>query len=272
MENKIVWIVYDKGRYNNKRKVFAKILQDNLISYGIKTEIVLTNEIKNRKDLPFLVIMRSAFKTYSKYFESKNIKTVNSYNVSKIFNDKWKSYLFFKENNIRCMETYLYSGEKEVQLKYPLIIKSRYGHGGTQVYMCNNFDELQKYFKIINNKTAIIQPLATKLGIDKRIFILGNEIKCAVKRVNNNSFKSNYSLGGNVVMEEISQKEKNIVNQILNNIYFDFAGIDFIYNGDKVVVNEIEDVVGCRMLYATSNIDIGKLFVDYIVRRYINEK
>ena len=40
------------------------------------------------------------------------------------------------------------------------------------------------------------------------------------------------------------------------------AGVDLMNDRGRPVVNEVEDVVGSRMLYQTSDIDIVSLFLD----------
>ena len=47
---------------------------------------------------------------------------------------------------------------------------------------------------------------------------------------------------------------------------FDFAGIDLIFHEGRPVLNEIEDVVGSRMLYAHTDLDIQELFLDHAER------
>ena len=46
--------------------------------------------------------------------------------------------------------------------------------------------------------------------------------------------------------------------------FADYVGIDFLFNNNKLVFNEIENVVGARMVYSLTNIDIGDLFIKYI--------
>ena len=46
-----------------------------------------------------------------------------------------------------------------------------------------------------------------------------------------------------------------------------FAGIDFLYHEDGPVLSEVEDVVGSRMLYQVSDIDIAGLFLDGVRER-----
>jgi len=49
---------------------------------------------------------------------------------------------------------------------------------------------------------------------------------------------------------------------------FDMVGIDFILDDNgNLVFNEIEDVVGARMLYQCSDIDIVKEYLSYISKK-----
>lgn len=63
-----------------------------------------------------------------KYFEKKNISIIISdENVIETFQDKWLTYLFFKENNIPTPETSL-------EQKYSLI-KPRFGRGSNGIFI-----------------------------------------------------------------------------------------------------------------------------------------
>ena len=65
---------------------------------------------------------------------------------------------------------------------------------------------------------------------------------------------------------ELSENERQMVNCILKKLPLDYGGIDFIFHHNKAVFNEIEDAVGARMLYATTDIDIVSLVAKYIVK------
>lgn len=273
-----VWIVYDEKRLTLRNQYFANKLRDEFISLNVDASVVLTKEIKVRNDFPDIAIMRSSYKTYSKYLEKKGVYVANSYNVSNVCNDKWKTYIFLKNNLLPCMPTTLYKGGDNIELNFPFVMKSKYGHGGSQVYLINNQKEFDFYFKKNRNKSVILQKLADKKGVDKRIYILGNKPIKAIKRVSKDDFRSNYSLGGEAIVDKITDKEMSIVNKITNEMYFDLAGIDIIYNNNEPIVNEIEDVVGCRMLYAKTGIDIAKDYVEYLMnmvrtnKKYLENK
>lgn len=86
----------------------------------------------------------------------------------------------------------------------------------------------------------------------------------AVIRKNNNDFRSNFSLGGEVKAYEPSQEMVDIAVKISKLLNATYIGVDFLVDDNNVYLNEIEDPVGARMLYKTSNIDIINLFIKEI--------
>ena len=55
--------------------------------------------------------------------------------------------------------------------------------------------------------------------------------------------------------------------KIANELKADYCGIDFLLfgNDDTLIFNEIEDVVGARMLSECSDIDYISLYVNHIL-------
>ena len=79
--------------------------------------------------------------------------------------------------------------------------------------------------------------------------MLKDQIIASILRVSNSDFRSNYSLGGTAKIYNLSHEERSIVYKIIELFDFGLVGIDFYFMG-KMVFNEIEDVVGARMLYS----------------------
>jgi glutathione synthase/RimK-type ligase-like ATP-grasp enzyme len=44
----------------------------------------------------------------------------------------------------------------------------------------------------------------------------------------------------------------------------DFIGVDFVFGDGNVYLNEIEDVVGTRMLYSLTELDPARMYMEYI--------
>ena len=58
-----------------------------------------------------------------------------------------------------------------------------------------------------------------------------------------------------------------VLNRIVEEFDFGLVGIDFIYDEGRPVFNEIEDVVGARMLYSLTDIDIADRYLEFILER-----
>ena len=194
----------------------------------------------------------------------------NSSIVTDIANDKVKTYEFLKGVvpflPVRCEGKEIYSEIEGNDFVYPYVLKSCSGHGGSQVFMVANNDERQEAINQLNGDKYLIQQCCSDLGKDVRVYILNNEIVAAVLRTSTKSFKSNYSLGGNVQLYKLNDEEKNMVEHILEKLHLDYAGIDFTFHNGKAVFNEIEDAVGARMLYQVSDIDIVNEFAQEITK------
>ena len=113
----------------------------------------------------------------------------------------------------------------------------------------------------------VLQKLTGRAHQDVRVYVIGKEIIAAVCRTATSGFKSNYSLGGSVELYTLSEKQKILVNKIIDQFDFGLVGIDFLIGDDgEFIFNEIEDVVGARMLYQCSNINLVGLYLEFIKR------
>ncbi len=152
------------------------------------------------------------------------------------------------------------------------VIKSVTGHGGQEVMLLSEFymkgkrlgeqeSDAQAFYK----DKYVIQPLMSEYTSDIRIYVVGGRIIGAVKRHVQNDFKSNYSLGGQVSLFEADEYMRKCVDNILALSDFSYIGIDFLYSEGKTpVFNEIEDVVGARMLSECGVNDYAEKYIKYI--------
>ena len=140
-------------------------------------------------------------------------------------------------------------------------MKSVDGHGGSEVFLLEAKEDAIAHQ--MPNKTYIYQPFYQNDG-DLRLYVLNKQVIGAVYRHSKNDFKSNYSLGGEVSIYQPEPEIVGIAIKVATLLNADYIGVDFIKVNNKWCVNEIEDPVGARMLYKTTNIDVVKLFVDYV--------
>jgi gamma-F420-2:alpha-L-glutamate ligase len=120
---------------------------------------------------------------------------------------------------------------------------------------------------------VVVQPFTGRRHQDLRVYVIGKEIIAAVLRTAKEGFRSNFSLGGEVRLYELSEEEKKIVELITGQFEFGLVGIDFIIGDEgELIFNEIEDVVGSRMLYQCSDINIVELYLKYILQQISKDR
>ena len=194
------------------------------------------------------------------FLENKGIRCFNNSLTNKTANDKYLTYLFLLEKGLKVIPTF--SSLEELNY-YPAIMKSVDGHGGQEVYLINSKEEAETFKK--KNKQYVYQKYYPNNG-DLRLYVLDKKVIGAVYRHNKTDFRSNFSLGGEVVNFKPDQEVVDAAIELASLLNADYIGVDFINIEGKWLINEIEDPVGARMLYKTSDIDVISLLVDHILR------
>ena len=261
-------LFYDKiGEARNKW--FIARLIESARERGCDLDLVITDGAERVKEicapLPDFAIVRTISPELTHALESLCIPVFNNYATSRVANDKWQTYLLARELGITVMPTELICDELCPTL--PRVIKTVDGHGGSEVFLAKSAEEYTETLTRLGGKRAIAQELCDEPGVDMRVYVLGDNILAPVKRTSESDFRSNFSLGGSVQLGEVTDGILDTVKKLKNALGFDFVGIDFIRHGGEWVLNEIEDVVGTRMLYSLTDIDAADAYVDYIISR-----
>ena len=234
-----------------------KRMNDNEFSLFYKEESEVLSYVESYK-VDFVIYRARDYKLL-KQLEQKGIKCFNNSLTNKTANDKYLTYELCKEQGINCLETLLDNPDK---LVYPFIMKSLDGHGGQEVFLINNEQERLEILKK-SQKHFIYQRYLSNCK-DVRAYVLNNQVVAAVERKNNSDFRSNFSLGGEVKAYQPSREMVDIAVKISKLLGATYIGVDFLVDGSNIYLNEIEDPVGARMLYKTTNIDIINLFIKEI--------
>lgn len=269
-------LVYSKIRYR-KNTWFAYHLIEVAKDYEIKLDFIFDKDIKIsniKKNNYSFIIYRSDNLKLKKSLHSLNILLINSLEISKIANNKYNTFKACKKLNIPCLDTKLLTDSyinnicNDQKNIYPKVIKEVSGHGGNEVYLIKNIKDLQTFLNSNYNfnKKYIIQKECDTPGIDIRVYVINNKIIKVVKRYSRVDFRANYSLGGNFSFSKTNKDIDNILNILFKNYNFGFVGIDFIINGGHYILNEIEDLVGCRMLYLKWDKDIADILFKEILK------
>ncbi len=266
------WLIYDKeGAERNAWFIQAFLAEAEkhgvalLLKILSKTEKAAKEELAQMQDLPNFVIVRTMNPAVQAFFEKRRIPTFNNYKTSKVANDKWETYLLCQELNVPTMYAMkLKDYEKQGGMSYPFVLKSFNGHGGTEVFLIHNKAEYERQTACIKKENYLVQEVCSNVGIDMRVYVLGGEVLQAMIRKSEKDFRSNFSLGGSATVGEINEKQRETIRKICNALQCDFVGIDFISHHGEWVLNEIEDVVGTRMLYRYTKINPIEQYFEYI--------
>lgn len=144
------------------------------------------------------------------FFDIGTFIMISSSQVIDICMNKWKTYKFFKENNILCPETWLGSNFNRERFKKPVIIKPYMGSASKNIFICNNSNELGKYENFLNDN-YIIQEFIKGYEVTVDVFAT-EEGKC-IEAVQRRRLK----VRGGEVERGVTQKDP-IIFKIINKI------------------------------------------------------
>ncbi len=257
-------VLYDEERFARNAK-FAEMLVSACEKRGVKAETLLKDQL-DFANLPDLIIRRCVDDELTERLEKNGVYVSNGSCVSRIANDKGETYRFFSEMGINMCKTLSFDAlPKHCPMTFPCVVKAADGHGGTQVFKVENESDYADTCASLRGFKSVVQPFLPCARSDVRAYMLGGRLLCAVKRTAEDGFKSNFSLGGKVQPYFLSASENALVEQVSALLDADFIGIDFFPNGDDPILNEIEDVVGTRMLYSLGLCDAAEVLVDFLV-------
>ena len=258
------YLLYDtEGICRNKW--FANELIKYAKLHDISLELIIVDKNLDFccSETPDFVITRVISPQINNYFEKRSIPVFNNYKTAHIANNKWLTYKLAKKLRIPTMETYLPSNAS-LMLKYPFILKSLDGHGGSEVFKITNDSEYYYYTEQFKNN-SLIQEICSDVGKDVRVYCLGKDVIVAILRTSHTDFRSNFSLGGSATLFQPTEAMLQIVQKLHEELNFGLVGIDFIFHNNEWVLNEIEDVVGTRMIYQCTEINVVDKYIEYII-------
>lgn len=266
-------LIYDRAGAE-RNKWFVGRLIETANCRGCELELVIYEDGIDEAltPLPNFAIVRTIHPKLNKRLEELLIPTYNNYATSRVANDKWQTALLACELGIPVMDTLpITENDQPETFYYPIVIKAVDGHGGNEVFWVDNVQKCKQIMSYLSGKNAIAQVPCDTPGIDTRVYVLGERIVAAVKRTSNSDFRSNFSLGGSAELILPTKDMIMVIDKLRKRLKFDLVGVDFIRHNGEWILNEIEDVVGTRMLYSLTDIDIADEYVKYIIEKTKNK-
>ena len=206
------WILYN--REDAKRNAgyidFYKVEGEKL---GIEMHLLYIEDIEfgvqydewylcyqgKEMDKPDFAIVRMNYPLLSRQLELLEIPVFNSSFVASVCNDKAQTYQYVAKTGVAMVDSrFVHKSfllEQLNTVKRPFVVKSVSGHGGSQVFLVEDGDDIVPVYEKLDDH-VVIQPLASSKKQDLRVYIVGNEMVGAVLRTGKDGFRSNFSLGG----------------------------------------------------------------------------
>ena len=235
----ISWLMREAKKRNMKLKV-------------ITDEFIQTQGIDLVETVDF-VINRSRSYEIAVLFELNNIRVFNNADVTLIGNNKLAGYKYAKNKGFKFPKIFLdFLNKKQV------LLKPNNGHGGEGI-------ELLDKDKPLTDTNKIKQEFISDLIGDIRFYVINNEIISAVIRFSDEKIVSNYSQGGSFKIYNYSKSEAIFIKKFIQGTHFDYVGLDFfLTKNNELLFNEIEDVVGSRMLSHLGINNTTELYLEHI--------
>lgn len=265
------WFIEQMISYARSLEIDLKLLYAQDIAFGIKDNTEYVMHGGKCVKMPDFVINRSIFPLLSEFFEKAGVRVFNNSVVSNICNDKRKTHLYLADKKIPMMDTLFFDrrffNSDYSNIEFPCVVKPADGHGGEGVLIVKNAEELENAVKSYVGDWFLVQKISSQKGRDLRVYVMGNEILAGALRSSDMDFRSNFSLGGKASVYDISTSERELINKVISCFDFSYAGIDFIFDNGEMKLNEIEDVVGARMLYELTDLEPHRMYIDYIKKK-----
>ena len=162
-------VKYFKDVIGNEGEIHVSNSDSNTVAFKYADKSVITPLIYDEKYIPFLIdycknnkidILLSLFdidllvlaKNKQLFAEIGTRVIVSEPELVDICNDKWKTYLFLKENNFNTPKTYLTVQDtlralNNQEIKYPVVVKPRFGMGSIALSIAEDDMGLLYFFR-----------------------------------------------------------------------------------------------------------------------------
>ena len=259
------WLVYSPEGYALNRW-FADRLLSAADANGLDLALMLVQDGAGLppEPLPDFAVVRTIRPDISSSLEARGVRVFNNAATAHVANDKWQTFRLAAELGLAVLDTERFTCPELPSMPFPCVVKSLDGHGGSEVFAAHDASAVASIAVQTGKRTFVAQPFCDEPGVDMRVYVLGGKPIAAVRRESKEGFRSNFKLGGEASSATPEPGQREVVAKLHDRIGFDFVGVDFIRHRGQWVLNEIEDVVGTRMLYATTDIDAADLFIRHI--------
>ncbi|MDD4498647.1 MAG: RimK family alpha-L-glutamate ligase, partial [Methanosarcinaceae archaeon] len=210
-----------------------------------------------------------------RHMERLGVHVVNSSQSIETVKDKLYSQQILAERNVPFPKTMLAKYQVDVnlvekQLGFPVILKTLSGSQGSGVFLSETASSFRDLLELIqatkSNVNIILQEfIESSRGRDLRVLIIGGRAVACMERISTDeSFKANFSRGGEVHKFEMTPEIEWLATETAQIFGLDIAGIDLLFDGEHFKVCEANSSPGFEGIEKCCEEDIAGLIYDFI--------
>lgn len=273
---------------NNSQISQVKRLVEEFKNMGIDCEVIKNINVAKIFDSEVICpkldycIFLDKDKATARMFEKSGIRLFNSAKAIELCDDKILTHIALAEHGIPMPDSIpsplCYYADSEIlldfieevakKLSFPLVAKKCYGSLGVGVSLIKDKNQLIDYEKENITKIHFYQKFIGKGGEDIRVIVIGGKYVCAMKRRNENDFRSNIELGGKGEKYDADENLIDLCERTAKILQLDYCGIDILTDeqGNRYVC-EVNSNAFFAAAERTSGVNIAKTYVDYIIKK-----
>lgn len=155
------------------------------------------------------------------------------------------------------------------KLGFPLVAKTNYGSLGAGVTLISGGEELCGYEK--RNLTAphfYQKFIDCGCGEDIRVLVVGGRALCAMKRRNENDFRSNIELGGKGENFLLTKELAELCEGVAKELALDYCGVDILTDkGGKLYVCEVNSNAFFAAAERVCGVNVAGAYAEYMLKQ-----
>ncbi|MCE9560951.1 MAG: RimK family alpha-L-glutamate ligase [Planctomycetes bacterium] len=148
-----------------------------------------------------------------------------------------------------------------------VVIKPVFGAEGRGMQRISDRELAWRTFRVLEQTGQLIyqQRFVLHPGHDLRVFVMGGEVRAAMRRTSHGDWRTNVAQGGTTESVELSDNVVSLALRAAAVVGCDIAGVDLLPgpNGELFVI-EVNAVPGWKALAVTCGIDIAKEIVRFV--------
>lgn len=210
--------------------------------------------------------------------ESAGISVYNSAAAVALCDDKSETHRVLAQGGIPMPKTLLapmtyvevdepiepFLAAAESKLGFPLVVKECFGSLGEQVYLAKTREQLRSLAYGMRHRPFLLQEfIRDAAGEDKRLYVVGDRVVAAMKRVNPSDFRANIAHGGKALAYTPTPEEEMLAVRSCRLLGLHFGGVDLLQGGLVCEVNSNAQMAG---IISCTGVDIANIIVQEVLQ------